>query len=195
MNGNWFPWGERANGNKPGEYVAAWRHVHDLFTAAGATNASWVWCPNVNINNSSALQRNLGSLYPGDAYVDWTCLDGFNWGKRGGSPGWLSFKRIYRRTYRQVVRIAPSKPMVLGEVASSDRGGSKAAWIRNMLNVIPRHYPKIRGFVWFDMNDRQTHWPIETSRSATKAFRNGIQSRVYTSNDFGGLNGSPIPPP
>ena len=45
MNGDWFPWAERVNGNQPGEYVAAWRHVHDIFTAVGATNATWVWCP------------------------------------------------------------------------------------------------------------------------------------------------------
>jgi hypothetical protein len=48
MNGNWFPWSEGVNGNQPGEYVAAWRHVHDLFVAAGATNVSWVWCPFVD---------------------------------------------------------------------------------------------------------------------------------------------------
>ena len=28
MNGFWFPWSEGVNGNKAGEYVAAWRHVH-----------------------------------------------------------------------------------------------------------------------------------------------------------------------
>ena len=33
MNGFWFPWSEGVNGNKPGEFVAAWRHVHDIFTA------------------------------------------------------------------------------------------------------------------------------------------------------------------
>ena len=48
MNGNWFPWSEGVNGNQPGEYVAAWRHVHDIFTEVGATNATWVWCPNVD---------------------------------------------------------------------------------------------------------------------------------------------------
>ncbi|MBS1863384.1 MAG: hypothetical protein JSS68_16930, partial [Actinobacteria bacterium] len=41
MNGNWFPWAEGVNGNNPGEYVAAWRHVHDIFTQVGATNATW----------------------------------------------------------------------------------------------------------------------------------------------------------
>ena len=50
MNGFWFPWSEGVNGNTPGQFVAAWRHVHDIFTAVGATNATWVWCPNVDLN-------------------------------------------------------------------------------------------------------------------------------------------------
>ena len=36
MNGNWFPWSEGVNGNQSGEFVAAWRHVHDIFTSVGA---------------------------------------------------------------------------------------------------------------------------------------------------------------
>ncbi len=30
MDGNWFPWGDYANGNHPGQFVQAWRHVHDI---------------------------------------------------------------------------------------------------------------------------------------------------------------------
>ncbi|MEK6276833.1 MAG: glycosyl hydrolase [Actinomycetota bacterium] len=195
MNGNWFSWSERRNGNRRGESVAAWRHVHDIFTSVGATNATWVWCPNVNISDDSALQHNLRALYPGRKYVDWTCLDGFNWGLRAGSPGWLSFKQIFRRTYRRVIKIAPTKPMVLGEVASSDSGGSKAAWIRNMLRTIPNKYRKIRGIIWNDVHDRDTNWPIETSRSATRAFRRGIGRRVYQPSRFANLAASPIRPP
>src|SRR3712207_6839241 len=33
MNGDWYPWCERANGNRPGDYAAAWRHVHGVFRA------------------------------------------------------------------------------------------------------------------------------------------------------------------
>ena len=54
MNGNWFAWSEGVNGNQPGEYVAAWRHVHDIFTQVGATNATWVWCPNVDPGKQAA---------------------------------------------------------------------------------------------------------------------------------------------
>lgn len=75
MNGNWqFPWSEQLNGNQPGDYIVAWRHVHDIFTQNGVTNVTWVWCPNI----SSPTTRPMASLYPGDAYVDWTCLDGYN---------------------------------------------------------------------------------------------------------------------
>jgi Glycosyl hydrolase family 26 len=193
MNGFWFPWSEGVNGNKPGEYVAAWRHVHNIFTSVGATNATWVWCPNVD---TLGELRNLRSLYPGNAYVDWTCLDGFNWGIRRGSLGWVSFSRIYGSTYRQIAKkIAPTKPMVIAEVASSDRGGSKAGWIRDMLLKVRTRYRKIRGLIWYDVNDRNSHWPIETSRTAAGAFRNGIRSRAYTPNIYGNLSASPIHPP
>jgi beta-mannanase len=61
MNGNWqFPWAEQLNGNKPGDYVKAWRHVHDVFAASvGATNITCVWCPNV----SGGTPRPMSQLY------------------------------------------------------------------------------------------------------------------------------------
>ena len=64
MNGNWFAWMEGVNGNQTGESVTAWRHVHDIFTEVGATNAKWVWCPNVDPDHRF---RSLSSVYPGDA--------------------------------------------------------------------------------------------------------------------------------
>ncbi len=82
MNGNWFPWSEGVNGNQSGEFVTAWRHVHDIFTAVGASNVTWVWCPNVDPGNK--LANSIASDYPGDEYVDWTGLDGYNWGPSQG---------------------------------------------------------------------------------------------------------------
>lgn len=192
MNGFWFPWSEGVNGNRRGEYVAAWRHVHNIFSAAGATNVSWVWCPNVDFTRKLTQLR---GLYPGDDYVDWTCLDGFNWGDTPNSAGWMTFKQIYASTYRRVVRIAPSKPMLIGEIASDDRGGSKPAWIRNMLRVVPSHFRKIRGLVWYDELDQGMHWPIDRSPRSIRAFANQIQRPIYKANHFGSLSTSPIEPP
>jgi hypothetical protein len=195
MNGSWYAWSEQTNGNRHGQFVAAWRHVHDIFTSVGATNATWVWCPNINISDEAALQKNLRSLYPGNRYVDWSCLDGFNWGKRPDSAGWLSFDQTYLRTYRKVVKIAPGKPMILGEIGSNERGGNKAAWIRDMLRTVRTKYARIRGFVWFDVNDRGTNWPIESSHRATRAFRRGIAKRAYRTNNYANLGAGLIRPP
>ena len=187
MNGNWFPWSEGVNGNKSGEYVAAWRHVHDIFTQVGATNATWVWCPNVDSKNQF---HDLASLYPGDEYVDWTGLDGYNW---GGSE-WTSFGNLFGSTYHRIVdTIAPSKPMIVGEVGSSETGGSKSAWIADMLKRLPTEFPQIHGLLWFDKYV-DGDWPIQTSAGATSAFANGIQSSSYLSGSFGGLSGK-VPTP
>jgi hypothetical protein len=192
MNGNWFPWSDGVNGNQPGEYVAAWRHVHDIFKSAGATNVSWVWCPNIDPTNQ--LQSSVASDYPGDEYVDWTGLDGYNWGPAKG--GWTSFNRLYSATYHAITdTVAPSKPMMIGEMGSTEEGGSKASWISEALAAIPSEYPKIRGMLWFDSFDDGMDWPIETSSSSSSAFAAGIQNAAYRGNSYAGLSAGPIQPP
>jgi hypothetical protein len=192
MNGFWFPWGDGVNGNKDGEYVAAWRHVHDLFTSVGADNATWVWCPNIAL--AKRLQ-NLRQFYPGNAYVDWTCLDGFNWGTTAHSPGWLNFNEIFRSTYKRVLKIAPHKPMAIGETASEEQGGSKADWITNALQVIPARYPKARALVWFDEKKQGRHWPVGSSKKAQAAFNAAISRPLFMPGLYSGQPRGKILPP
>jgi hypothetical protein len=195
MNGGWFQWSEGVNGNRPGEYVAAWRHVHDIFTQVGATNATWTWCPNVDPEHQ---MQNLRGLYPGDEYVDWTCLDGYNSGLNPQRRDkWRTFSQLFGSTYNEITQqIAPSKPMMIGEVGSSEYGGSKATWISEMLGQLPGLFPKIRGFMWFDKNE-DADWPIETSQSSVAAFAKGISAPNYTgaSPSLAALAATAVQPP
>jgi hypothetical protein len=186
MNGGWFPWSEGVNGNKSGEFVAAWRHVHDIFSS--------VWCPNVDFQNDF---QDLSTLYPGDSYVDWTGLDGYNWGTNPAKPDrWRGFDELYNSTYHKIVdTIAPSKPLMISEIGSTEYGGSKAAWIKDALAKIPSDYPKIRGVLWFEQSDDGMDWPIETSSGSTSAFAAGIQNPAYAENKFGALGFGPVLPP
>jgi beta-mannanase len=191
MNGKWFPWHEGVNGNQPGEFVTSWRHVHDIFKEVGATNVTWVWCPNVDYYGATPL----ASVYPGDAYVDWTGLDGYNRGTNPVAPeGWKSFSQVYRSSYNAIAGFAPSKPLMVGEVASSEIGGSKSAWIKDMLVKVPTEFPKIRALLYFDKYDSNMDWPLETSTSAKTAFAEGVQSSTYVGNTFTSLSATKILP-
>jgi hypothetical protein len=194
MNGDWFPWNEAVNENNPGEYVAAWRHVHDIFTAVGATNATWAWCPYAEDDRHFT---DLAALYPGDEYVDWTCMDGFNWGQNPTNPHvWKGFKEIFAPTYRRLVkRIAPSKPIVLAEMASTGKGRAKAKWIHNMFKELRTNFRRIRGLIWFDQIDRGVNWPLETSPAAASAFAKGVDGRGFRGNGQAAVVASPIRPP
>jgi hypothetical protein len=194
MNGTWFPWSEGVNGNQPGEFVAAWRHVHDVFSAVGADNVTWVWCPNVD---PDGIFHDLGSLYPGADYVDWTGLDGYNWGLNPAKPDrWRSFNELFSTTYSRVADVvAPSKPMLIGEIGSTEQGGSKANWIEEALTTIPTSYPKIRGLLWFDTYDDGMDWPIETSTSSAGAFAQAIQSPAYVTEGDPETSEGAIAPP
>ena len=191
MNGNWFAWMEGVNGNQPGESVAAWRHVHDIFTEVGADNVTWVWCPNID---PGGKMRDLASLYPGDEYVDWTGLDGYNWAT--SSKDWASFDELYRSTYDYITQtLAPSKPLAISEIGSTETGGSKSAWIEDMLSSVATDYPQVRALLWFEKFDDSMDWPIETSSSATAAFAAGIQNPIFGSNTFADLGASTISAP
>jgi hypothetical protein len=194
MNGSWFPWAEGVNGNGPGDYVRAWRHVHDIFQAAGATNATWVWCPYAN---TSGHEGHFASYYPGNKYVDWTCMDGYNFAKNQVNPRpWQSFDALFYSTYKRLTqKVAPTKPVMLGEIASNGPAKRKAGWIRQMFKSIGRYYPKIDGLIWFDHFDRGLRWPLEIDRGPTAAFKAGLRHGPFLGNEFSGLDASPIPPP
>lgn len=203
MNGSFFPWGANVNGNKEGEYVSAWQHVHDIFARVGVTNATWLWCPFANPGGN--LPATTG-FYPGDAYVDWTGIDGYNRGDTSPGSHWRTFSQVFGADYAAITSLAPSKPMLLPEVASAETGGpegglSKATWIRQMFAELPTAFPDIRGFLWFDHdeNDPQTGmphgWPIESSAAATEAFAAGIADPRYLSKSLGALPDGPVPVP
>jgi hypothetical protein len=193
MNGEWFAWHEGVNGNKPGEAVAVWRHVHDIFAAVGATNVTWVWCPNIDPFDQ---MHSLESQYPGDEYVDWTGLDGYNWGTNPARPDkWRSFDDLYRETYDEITTtIAPGKPLIISEIGSTEYGGSKAAWIADAIQSVTTEYPQVRGFLWFEKHDDGMDWPIETSSSSAAAFAAGIQHPAFAANSFGSTPSATIAP-
>jgi hypothetical protein len=188
MNGDWYPWNEGLNGNSSGQYVQAWRHVHDIFTANGATNVTWVWSPNIEYGGSIPLS----GLYPGDAYTDWVAMDGYNWGATQVWKSWQTFSEVFGPTY-SILTSLTQKPLLVGETASTELTGDKAAWISNAFSTEIFNFPRIKGFIWFT-EDKETDWRIESSPAAQAAFSRAVANPVYAGNTFGDLPDGPILP-
>jgi Glycosyl hydrolase family 26 len=160
MNGD-EGWG----GHNPTKYIAAWRHIHDIFVARGATNVVWAWCPNNEDDPSSPPAMNY---YPGDQYVDWTGIDGYNWGTSDPDFEWQSFRDVFADMYPKLA--AKGKPIIIAEMASDEAGGSKATWINDIVPTLKNNYPLIKAIVWFDV-DKERHWEINSSSSALTAYQ------------------------
>jgi hypothetical protein len=180
MNGGWFQHGEEALAS-PSTYIAVWKRLHDIADTAGATNITWVWCPNVSNAGPSALE----ALYPGNAYVDWTCIDGYN----EGGAGWISFSDLFRPTYNDLLDFeARTKPIMIGETGAVEAGGSKSAWITAALNSLKTEFSQVRAFLWFNWNiienGEQRNWQIESSTASQEAFASGISAGYFSPGSF-----------
>lgn len=177
MNGAWYSWGRDPH------YVEAWRHFHDLVEEEGATNVTWAWIVNTIWSDP---ESDPTPYYPGDAYVDWVGMDAYNWGRNPIQPDiWLSPEQAVGPTLEVLEEVAPDKPVALTEIASTEYGGNKASWIRDLLDSYLPDHPNIKAMLWFNWNIQsgalRYDWPIESSAPAEQAFRDGIQSSEYLS--------------
>jgi hypothetical protein len=171
MNGDWYPWGGSVGSNSASQLVSAWKHVHDVFAAQGATNVKFVWCVNNDsVPNTSA--NSISAYWPGDAYVDYATLDGYNAGTTQSWSSWRAFADLFAASYRTVAGLT-TKPMFIAETSSVEQGGSKAAWVASMFADIPTKLPRLTGVCWFDAN-QSYDWRIESSTASAGAFRSAV---------------------
>ena len=152
-------------GHDPELYVAAYRHVHDAFAGHDGGNVVWVWAPN---NVDSAGAPPALDYYPGDDYVDWTGIDGYNWGTSDPDFEWQSFEEVFRDMYDDLHTLG--KPIIVGETASAEEGGSKPGWIEGIAGTLREDFPDIRALVWFDV-DKERDWRVRSSEESLAAVR------------------------
>ena len=171
MNGNWYPWNEGVNGNGPGDFVAAWRHVHDVFSAAGATKASWMWSPNVPYDGSVPLT----GLYPGSGYVNAVALDGYNWGTSQSWSSWTPPQDLFGPGLSQLRAIASGKPIWIAETASIEQGGSKPDWITALVPYLAGQSGVV-GFIWFQHN-KEADWRFDSTPASAQAMSQALTLR------------------
>jgi hypothetical protein len=180
FNGNWYPWGIVNNNADPSLYVQAFRHVHNLVVANGGRNVQWVWAFN-NGSSPDTPFNDPAASYPGDRYVDWVGIDGYNWGFGPSwdptGNHWTSFDATFATSYAKARAVAPNRPVMLGEFASSEDGGDKAQWFKDTDAVLRSGaYPDLKLLTYFD-TIKEEAWSPTSSPPALAAFKSWVQQR------------------
>jgi mannan endo-1,4-beta-mannosidase len=158
-NGPWYPWGWRHV--NPAIWVAAWRHVVDVFRQQGADNVTWLWTVNIIATRSGVPSPD--PWWPGSSYVTWVGIDGYYY-----KPSW-TFASLFGPTIR-AVRARTLSPILISETGVAPVA-NQSAKIANLFAGI-RSYGML-GFVWFDAK-RKEDWRIR-SLVAGVAFREGAK--------------------
>jgi endoglucanase len=168
FNGNWYEWsigGSSINTNA--SFKAAWQRMVNIFRTNGATNVKFVY--NVNWNNNGSGASFMGA-YPGDNYVDFVSIDGYNWGTSSSWSNWMSFRDIFKDAYNALTA-GSNKPVIIAEFACSEQGGNKAAWINDMqAQIANKTFPELYAATWFNQ-DKETDWRVESSSASLAAYK------------------------
>lgn len=125
------------------KYIAAWKHVVDVFRKVGANNIEWVFAPGHNAYISGEWKQ----FYPGNDYVDWIGIDNYNKTNDARSfatdPGMLAF---YAATSGM------GKPLMVAETgAVSDpkkNPDPQTLWLQTAREFLKTH-PQIKAFLWW----------------------------------------------
>ncbi|MFC1420733.1 glycoside hydrolase family 26 protein [Streptacidiphilus cavernicola] len=165
MNGGWYPWGSAKS--KPADFVAAYRHIHQVFQQAGAKKVIWVWTANI-VNHVPGVP--LEPLYPGDSYVDWIGMSGYNeaW------EHWTSAD-VFGKTVQEV-RGFSRKPLLIAETGV-DAGPTQATRISELFDYVAKSRDVI-GLVYFDY-DQRMDWRFETAADSLAAVQRGAAAPQF----------------
>jgi Glycosyl hydrolase family 26 len=168
----WYAWSGTVNKNTPGDYAKAWAKVRQVVRNSGGTRIKLLWAPYVR-SIPDTPENAIAAYFPGDALVDLVGASGYNFGQVG-LLAWTEPRALFEDVYRQVSALS-AKPFWVAETASTNTGGSKAAWIAQLAGL-RQEIPNLGGIVWYDARDPNGDFRVATA-PARKAFK-GLVKRT-----------------
>ena len=171
-NGDWYDWGvgKPGAGNTDANVAEAFRHIVGIFREESVENVKWVWTTNASNQGSGTT---LTGTYPGDEYVDYISIDGYNWGTSQSWSSWQTFSQVFKKAYDALANI--NKPLFIAEISCSEKGGSKAEWITDMFEQFRTDFSRVFAVMWFSQSkESEGDWALNTSQEAVDAWKAGI---------------------
>lgn len=150
----------------PAQFVAAWRHVHDLFARLKVRNVVWVWTTTGYLPHAATI----AAMYPGNSYVDWIGYDPYNYFSCRNSP-WRSFSQTIGPFYQWLIAQHSGKPIMLTEYGTSadpEDPGLEASWYRDIVPAI-QTYSGIKALILWNSATRQCSFMLSSDSAPARA--------------------------
>jgi hypothetical protein len=167
-----YPWGPQ-NGNRPADFIAAWKHVHAVFLKMNANNVLWVWSPHISMPW-------FEYYYPGPEFVDWIGTGVLNYGDVAPWSRWWTFHQIIEKAYPTLHALG--KPLMITEFGSLTSGGDASRWYAAAFRDLGEKYGDIRAVVFFNQTHDVTlstaplNWSVLQTAGGTAATRHALQT-------------------
>ena len=140
FNGFWYPWS-----HDPRQFVRAWRHIWNLFHAAGTDNVTWVWSFQVDSNAQPApWEQRLEQYWPGDRYVDVLGMSLLRFAQGNSVSFYLGQLALAHRLFH--------RPTMISE--ANVAYGLSIPWLTQLRAGLSQ-LPSDEGFVWSQAPSQQ----------------------------------------
>jgi beta-mannanase len=135
--GFWFPWSVHRGTNSYDNYKKAWNYIGKKFEGLKARkHVLFMWA------NVWPMKK----AFPGDRFVDFVGVTVLNFGsqRRWKTPQELLKNRA--KSSRAITR----KPIIIAEMGTHYKGGSKGNWINTAYKFAYNKNPSIRGIMYLE---------------------------------------------
>ena len=153
--------------HSPEDYVAAWRHIHQLFDEEGATQVRWAWCP----LSDRIADLDFSAYYPGDDYVDFIGANGY--ARNSGQSLAYVFEPFFDWAADQ------KRPILIGEFGRPVNMGTRAQlvdWFNDGLRTLASN-PRVAVVVYFESGRGTTgEYDVADIPDALAALREWVPS-------------------
>ena len=175
----WPPWR-----GEPKKYKMTWKHIWHIFNEEGANEyATWVFNP---YSSSSRGVDSWEWYYPGDKYVDWIGIDGYNFGgftSQTTRYPTQSFFNLFVIDYNKMRKYYPNKPMMLVEVGMHE-SKSKPKWVAEAFETTKNDFPGIKALIWWSINWSHLEFKnydsrINSSEASFEAYKKGVSDPYF----------------
>ena len=129
---------------------------------------AFVWCPGIR----SGAGGSFSQWYPGNKYVNWIAVDGYDFNNNGPNALNVNFAKWYATWQRH------DKPMMIAETAATPR--DQVAYLHEVQQQFPSRYPAVKAFVYFDSTTRKTHGDWTLKGAGLKEFKDLAQSPYFS---------------